>query len=682
MKRWAPLLVIVMILSIVPAWQVNAVSAQSSSTPQILHVSIQEIQSNTTNGDASAYKGQIVKTEGVVTFVADYGFVIQNGTGPWSGIWVYTGSAPSVSVGDYVSVQANVSEYYGFTELDYEDTDPDKRQIEVLGTVDVPDPVVLPTGNVSQEKWEGVLVEVRNVKVVNPNLGYGEWSVDDGSGPLRIDDKFYDYAPSHERYDYIRGILWYSFDNFKLEPRNADDIKEYVPLIKIKSLEAPASAIRGKTTAITATLKNDGGFDENVTFLLSIDGSLMLNQTVKLMAGEEKSITYNWTPQTLGTHQIKAEISGYDTKYASVDVYENPSTVVSTFSRYYSIRYIRQEPRVNELYEKFTNLTEELEEYGVDLSPLKGDIEKIDALKKEMEDYHAQVLELSPYVPAYLTTKYFILTRKAGIAQNKLLEALNTIIPVLEEGLQNAKAGENVTLVSPTPVKVLIDNSHNQYYNSKQMLKLATNIGSELGWEIKGNDEPLTLDLLKEYDVVILPNPGEDITDEEAQALKEYVEEGGALLILGDWYKYVNADSLNKVVGEFGIMFNRDELMDEDRNTGASYFPLIGEFNTHPAMKFLTAGDELYYNGDTLELSGNATWLIRGYETSYAVDGSGNIVKEKGSKPIVAAAVEVGKGRIVAYGSSKALSDAYYEHYIDSNWPFIKGVLLWLVGQS
>lgn len=675
MKRWSLFLIVVLFLSLVPVTSMGFVGA---ATP---YVPIHDIQYTTDPSGNSPYSGETVITRGVVTAVESKGFFIQNETGAWNGIYVYLGSSPGVSVGDLVEVKGYVKEFWGLTELSVNPNYGD--YVDVIGTAPLPDPVVLPTGDVSQEQWEGVLIKVEDVEVTDPDLGYGEWQVNDGSGNLVIDDLMYHYSPSMgQKFDYIIGVLYYSYGNFKLEPRNADDIKEYVPLIKIKSLEAPASAIRGKTTAITATLKNDGGFDENVTFLLSIDGSLMLNQTVKLMAGEEKSITYNWTPQTLGTHQIKAEISGYDTKYASVDVYENPSTVVSTFSRYYSIRYIRQEPRVNELYEKFTNLTGELEKYGVDLSPLKGDIEKIDALKKEMEDYHAQVLELSPYVPAYLTTKYFILTRKAGIAQNKLLEALNTIIPVLEEGLQNAKAGENVTLVSPTPVKVLIDNSHNQYYNSKQMLKLATNIGSELGWEIKGNDEPLTLDLLKEYDVVILPNPGEDITDEEAQALKEYVEEGGALLILGDWYKYVNADSLNKVVGEFGIMFNRDELMDEERNTGASYFPLIGEFNTHPAMKFLTAGDELYYNGDTLELSGNATWLIRGYETSYAVDGSGNIVKEKGSKPIVAAAVEVGKGRIVAYGSSKALSDAYYEHYIDSNWPFIKGVLLWLVGQS
>ena len=75
-------------------------------------------------------------------------------------------------------------------------------------------------------------------------------------------------------------------------------------------------------------------------------------------------------------------------------------------------------------------------------------------------------------------------------------------------------------------------------------------------------------------------------------------------------------------------------------------------------------------------MSGNAVWLIRGYETSYAEGENNEISKEKGSKPIVAAAVEVGNGRIVAYGSSKAISDDYYGRYIDSNWPLLKGELL------
>ena len=43
-------------------------------------------------------------------------FFIQNGTGPWSGVWVYV-SSPTVSSGDEVQVSGNVEEYNGLTEI-------------------------------------------------------------------------------------------------------------------------------------------------------------------------------------------------------------------------------------------------------------------------------------------------------------------------------------------------------------------------------------------------------------------------------------------------------------------------------------------------------------------------------------------------------------------------------------
>jgi len=212
---------------------------------------------------------------------------------------------------------------------------------------------------------------------------------------------------------------------------------------------------------------------------------------------------------------------------------------------------------------------------------------------------------------------------------------------------------------------------------------LMNEIETELGWEVELNQLPLTYDHLKDYDVLILLNPKDDLTEAEISAIQEFVENGGGLFIAGEWYKYLNSESLNAVVEKYGISFNADELMDEEKNSGRPYYPFIGIYNKdHPAMKFVPEDWTMYYNGDTLTVSGAAVWLIRGYETSYSVDADGNVVYAKGSKPIVAVAIEVGNGRIIAYGSSKALSDSYYQKYIKSNWPFIKGALLWLAHQE
>ncbi|MBM3437375.1 MAG: hypothetical protein FJY07_14310, partial [Bacteroidetes bacterium] len=81
-------------------------------------VTIYEIQGQ---ASASPYAGQDVTTHGIVTGVQtnNKGFYMQDGEGAWNGIFVYTNGNYSVSVGDDVSVTAEVQEYYEMTELSY-----------------------------------------------------------------------------------------------------------------------------------------------------------------------------------------------------------------------------------------------------------------------------------------------------------------------------------------------------------------------------------------------------------------------------------------------------------------------------------------------------------------------------------------------------------------------------------
>ncbi|MCB1491794.1 MAG: endonuclease/exonuclease/phosphatase family protein, partial [Rhodobiaceae bacterium] len=68
----------------------------------------------------SPYEGSAVRTTGIVTAVASNGFYMQDAVGDGSdvtsdGIFVYSGSAPGVAVGDEVEVEGGVSEYQGGT---------------------------------------------------------------------------------------------------------------------------------------------------------------------------------------------------------------------------------------------------------------------------------------------------------------------------------------------------------------------------------------------------------------------------------------------------------------------------------------------------------------------------------------------------------------------------------------
>ena len=189
-------------------------------------VSIYEIQDTTDAtfaGDTSNYFGDTVTTFGVVTGVYEHGFFLEDQAGgAWSGIWVYLNGADTLyEAGDSLVVEAQVTEYHGLTELS-----PDTIIVVKKGAA-LPPPVVLQTGEANDEAYEGVLLKVVHATCTNPDLGYGEWEVDDGSGALRVDDMGVAFTPDSGQMYNITAPLYYSYGNYKLEPRDSADIEVF-----------------------------------------------------------------------------------------------------------------------------------------------------------------------------------------------------------------------------------------------------------------------------------------------------------------------------------------------------------------------------------------------------------------------------------------------------------------------
>lgn len=188
--------------------------------------SIYDIQYTTDPRGDSPENGQTVNTEGVVTAIFSGGYFIQDGAGAWNGIYVYD-SSNTPAVGDLVSFTATVAEYYHLTEL----TGITDFQVLSSGNA-LPAAQELATGSVADEQWEGCLVKVSDVTITNADLGYGEWSVSDGSGDVRVDDRGgYTYVPSLDnQLKSITGPLDYSFSTYKIQPRDDNDILEKPPV--------------------------------------------------------------------------------------------------------------------------------------------------------------------------------------------------------------------------------------------------------------------------------------------------------------------------------------------------------------------------------------------------------------------------------------------------------------------
>jgi hypothetical protein len=178
---------------------------------------IYEIQYSTTG--SSPHVGELVETTGVVTAIFENYFFIQDGPGAWNGIVIYP--IQSVEIGDEIVISGMVDEYFDKTEIT------DIISMTVLGIADLPAPVIISTSALaSSEEYESVLVQVQDVTVTNEDLGYGEWEIDDGSGPCIVGHLGdYTYIPVLDDFIYsITGVSDFTYSAFKLEPRNDDDL--------------------------------------------------------------------------------------------------------------------------------------------------------------------------------------------------------------------------------------------------------------------------------------------------------------------------------------------------------------------------------------------------------------------------------------------------------------------------
>lgn len=227
-------------------------AANACTAPDVTH-SISDIQFTTDPGGASPEDGNFVVTTGVVTAVEDGGDAvwIQDGEGPWNGLFLFSPSA-APPVGTEVVVSGTVSEFFGLTEIAF-------GAVFVVGPADVPEPALLPTGEVGSEQWEGVFVAVTDVTVTDEDLGFGEWLVDDGSGGIRVDDLgSYAYTPAAgDELLLVQGPLHYAFGNFKIEPRTDGDIGSNILTISQIQGSGQYSPVEGQVVAtagvVTAT---------------------------------------------------------------------------------------------------------------------------------------------------------------------------------------------------------------------------------------------------------------------------------------------------------------------------------------------------------------------------------------------------------------------------------------------
>ncbi|MBK8940313.1 MAG: amidohydrolase family protein [Polyangiaceae bacterium] len=199
-------------------------------------LSIATVRNPAAPGHPSA--GSSVAITGWVTAVRDTGtqrgFTMQDATDPYSGIFVYTaGNSPGVVAGNEVTVTGTYEEFFNYSEI----TSPSTTILDAgttlpFAAIAIADTTTLGTA-ATAEPYESMLVSVGAVAITVLNSDapsdFDEFTVaSSGGSGLRIDDGFFialdNICAVGATFTGITGVLGYSFNNFKLQPRDAADI--------------------------------------------------------------------------------------------------------------------------------------------------------------------------------------------------------------------------------------------------------------------------------------------------------------------------------------------------------------------------------------------------------------------------------------------------------------------------
>ena len=242
-------------------------------------------------------EGESVLIQGIVTAAngetpdGDGSFYIQDGAGAYNGINIIS-SEYTVSRGDLVEIYGEYVEYYGKSEI----SEPENLEILSSGNT-LPEPEVLSLDQEDWEPWEGVLIQIQNVALSNDDAEYGEWDVSDlsGANTMRIDNAGnYTYSPSNgDQFESIRGPLNYTYDFFKIIPRDDLDIVQGSPPDISSISYSPSTPTEGVDVIVSAEITDNGSISTAVLMYNAGSGEMEISMTNTTGDNYEENIIVN-----------------------------------------------------------------------------------------------------------------------------------------------------------------------------------------------------------------------------------------------------------------------------------------------------------------------------------------------------------------------------------------------------
>ncbi len=199
--------------------------------------------------------------------------------------------------------------------------------------------------------------------------------------------------------------------------------------------------------------------------------------------------------------------------------------------------------------------------------------------------------------------------------------------------------------------RILLDEYHASCSPSHHLSGILSQLESK-GYIVRPWGEEIDYFLLSNCDVLVLYIPSKPYDKEEKESIAQFVENGGNLIIFGEHLEFMEekniAGVINGISSDFGIEFNKDTVLDTERNREENdCHPIISDFTKHPVTKDVESIE--YICGCSLKLESSAIPLAFGNPTTTAGE-------QKGKDVVVLAFAEYGKGRVLAVGDTDFLS--------------------------
>ncbi|GJQ81075.1 hypothetical protein Trydic_g21881, partial [Trypoxylus dichotomus] len=211
------------------------------------------------------------------------------------------------------------------------------------------------------------------------------------------------------------------------------------------------------------------------------------------------------------------------------------------------------------------------------------------------------------------------------------------------------------------PVEDISDNKNIILFNASknEIFKLNDNYKIiqrklKLYWKIIINKEDISSQVLKNSNVVILPGSQNPFDEDELNALKSFINEGGRVLVLLTESNQDDTSNINILLEEYGIIPNMDCLI---RTHYYKYFHpkecYISDVVINSSLnKEKTSINIVYPFGCTMSVNKPAVVAFTSGSTTFPVD-----------RPLGALYYnENTGGRLIAIGSGHMFADKYLDH--------------------